>query len=683
MLTAAISTPGSFIDLIWSSGPVRTRPKREPRGSAAAHTRKRSGNVLWIEELEPRGIYHAPGFGRRLAPKPDGTVRVDAWQGVAPDSEPRAARSAGGQSWNVSSIERLRTRGCVTHRDSEDGFTQEFVRKLRLAIARLCRLPCGRAERRRGLARVALGAVLIFGTAEARAQEPSLAERINRVIGRPEFKHASFGIEFYSLDRQKPVFALNPEELFTPASTTKLLTEGAALALLGADFRFHTRVYRTGPPDRGGRLRGDLVLVASGDPNLSGRLRPDGTLAFENEDHSYGGSYDTRAVPGDPFAVLRDLARQVVASGLKRIDGRVCVDATLFPEGAAELGTGAIISPIVVNDNLIDVTATPGDTVGQPIRIQVSPATTYVRFLNQATTGAADSQPAIKFANDSAGPEGRRTVTVTGTVPLGRPSILFNYNVPQPSRFAEIAFGEVLEAEGVAVSGNASAPAPDFKKLAAFYTPANLVAEHVSPPLSEEIKVTLKVSQNLHASLVPYLLGALLAKDTSDPAQAGFNLERQWLESAGLDLSQASQADGAGGSEAAFFTPSFMVQYLAFMARRPDFPLFFRALPVLGRDGTLWNIQTTSAAAGQVHAKTGTYTADDLLNRNLMVTSKALAGYFTTGSGEHMVFAIYANRVAVPADENAVTNMVGQAVGEIAAAGYLAAGEPAHSAGAN
>src|SRR4030088_51491 len=112
-------------------------------------------------------------------------------------------------------------------------------------------------------------------------QSASLADRIQTIIDRPEFRHAFFGIEFYSLDTGKPLYKLNAEKLFTPASTTKLLTEGTALELLGADFRFHTRIYRTGPIAADGMLEGDLVLVAGGDPNLSGRLNADGTLAFE------------------------------------------------------------------------------------------------------------------------------------------------------------------------------------------------------------------------------------------------------------------------------------------------------------------------------------------------------------------------------------------------------------------
>src|SRR5207253_587703 len=106
-------------------------------------------------------------------------------------------------------------------------------------------------------------------------------QRIQKVIGRPEFAHANFGIEFYSLDTGKVVYALNAAKLFVPASTTKTLTEGTVLAKLGPGYRFHTRVYRTGSVDKHGTLKGDLILVASGDPNLSNRIQPDGTKDWD------------------------------------------------------------------------------------------------------------------------------------------------------------------------------------------------------------------------------------------------------------------------------------------------------------------------------------------------------------------------------------------------------------------
>lgn len=501
----------------------------------------------------------------------------------------------------------------------------------------------------------------------ARAQEsPGLADAIQKVLSRPVFRHASFGIEFYSLDANKALYELNPQRLFTPASTTKLLTEGTALALLGPDYRFHTRIYRTGPVDADGVLRGNLVMVASGDPNLSQRIQPDGALAYENDDHCYGGP----PVPGDPLIVIKQLAAQVAAHGIKQVDGRVLVDATLFPEGQPELGTQTIISPVVINDNIVDVIASPGPAPGAPVNLAVSPETTYVQFVNHAVTGPPSAEPDIEWSKDQVNPDGTHTVTATGTMPVGKPRQNFPYAIPQPSRFAEIVLATALQADGVTVTSDGGGAPPDFQALSANYTPGNLVAEHVSPPLSADVKLTLKVSQNLHASLVPYILGAVVGHVTTDIAQAGFNLEHGFLTKAGLDLSGASQSDGAGGSPAAFFTPDFMVHYLAYVRRQPFYAALFAGLPVLGRDGTLVEIQSRTPAAGHIFAKTGTFDDYDMLNQNDMVTGKGLAGYFTTPRGTHVAFAIYANEVAVPGHGDLIEKIVGQALGEIAAAAY-------------
>src|ERR1051325_10445394 len=378
----------------------------------------------------------------------------------------------------------------------------------------------------------------------------TLAERVQQVIGRPEYRRSSFGVAFYDLDATTPLFTLNADKLFVPGSTTKLVTEGTGLELLGPDYRFHTRLYRTGPIRKDGTLDGDLVLVASGDPNLSGRIRPDGTLAFDTQDPPYDGSPDTKAVPGDPLLVIHELADQVAARHITRVKGHVLIDISLFAEGERELGTGVVISPVAVNDNLVDVTVAPGAAPGAPVTVTSAPVTAYVRFVNQATTAPADSTAEIRWASDSAAPDGSHTVTVAGRMPAGKPAWLFSYAVP--------------------------------------------------PPLTEEAKVTLKVSQNLHASMMPFILSGVLAHDGS--AKAGFKLEHDLLERAGLDLSGASQGDGAGG--AAHFAPEFMVRFLAYMSSRPYFPAYLAALPVLGRDGTLWKVQPDSPAAGHVQAKT-------------------------------------------------------------------------------
>lgn len=501
---------------------------------------------------------------------------------------------------------------------------------------------------------------------QTQPREP-LAKAIRQITSRPVFRHARFGIEFYSLDTNQPIYQLNAQELFTPASTTKLLTEGAAIEMLGPDYRFHTRVYRTGPVDPGGTLEGDLVLVASGDPNLSQRIQPNGTLAFENDDHCYGGP----PVPGDPLMVIRQIAAQVAAHGIRQIAGRVLVDTSLFPEGQRERGTRTVISPIVVNDNLVDVAAAPGASIGAPVTLAISPATGYAHFVNQATTGPVDSEPNLEWGGDITGADGSHTVALTGTLPLGKPAVRIPYAVPQPSRFAEFALVEALREQGVVVTAGSGGPPPDFKRLATQYTPQNLVAEHTSPPLSEDVKVTLKVSQNLHASLMPFILGAVAGHATANIDQSGFDLERGFLQRLGLDLSGASQSDGEGGDRADYFTPDFMAHYLAAMRREPVYPALLAGLPILGRDGTLADIQKDSPAAGRVFAKTGTFDAEDLLNRNDMVTGKGLAGIMTTADGRHLVFAIYVNEVAVSNQPGSIDHVAGEALGEIAAAAYL------------
>lgn len=231
-----------------------------------------------------------------------------------------------------------------------------------------------------------LGAAPGFAQGTAPQNSPkTFAETVKQVMARPAYRHGRFGLEVWSLDQGKAVFAIDGDKLFTPGSTTKLFTEGAALNLLGSDYRFHTPLYRTGKIEKG-VLHGDLVLVGTGDPNLSNRIQADGTLGFVDEDHTYGGA-DSRLLPGDPAAVLRQFAKKVKEAGIKSVTGRVLVDISLFEEGARDLGTGETISPVIVNDNAIDVTYRPGAKMGDPASFTVAPAVPYIHFVNKIVTG--------------------------------------------------------------------------------------------------------------------------------------------------------------------------------------------------------------------------------------------------------------------------------------------------------
>lgn len=494
------------------------------------------------------------------------------------------------------------------------------------------------------------------------------APTIDAIASRPELKQAIVAGEVYDLDSHRVLYARNANTLMESASNTKLLSIGTSLALLGPDFRWLTPVYRTGPVDKSGTLHGDIVLVASGDPNLSQRVQPDGTLAFENVDHADGGSRDARAVPGDPLAVLRRLAAQVSDSGVKRVDGRVAVDTSLFTvQGVGPWSTP--LSPIVVNDNVVDIAVTAGIKVGDPASIAVSPQTPYVTFISKIVTGAAGSEYSLS-PDDVRNADGSHTVTLTGSIPPGM-TMLDDYAVPEPRVYAEMAFAMALKDAGVAIETPADDPPFSHDKAAHFYVDANRIAQHVSPRLAEDARITLKVSQNLHAALAPVMWGVYVAHAKSDWLKAGFAQEHALLQRAGLNVSAAAQQDGDGAF--GFFTPDFLVHYLAWVLKQPWYPTFLHALPILGVDGTLYEFQRNSPAKGKVFAKTGTDDYQDLLNGRFLII-KALAGYTTTRSGRHVAFAFSINQLPGRFslyEEKDDYHHAGELLGEMATAVYL------------
>src|SRR5262249_56768741 len=124
----------------------------------------------------------------------------------------------------------------------------------------------------------------------------------------------------------------------------------------------------------------------------------------------------------------------------------------------------------------------------------------------QAATAKAGTPSEVEFATDASASDGSHTVIIKGKVPAGGPPAFVPWGVPEPDRFAEVALVEVLRDRGVRAAVAPREDKPDWKALAASYTDEHRLAEHVSAPLTEEGKVVLKVSQNLHASQMPHAL---------------------------------------------------------------------------------------------------------------------------------------------------------------------------------
>src|SRR6476659_8102355 len=112
-------------------------------------------------------------------------------------------------------------------------------------------------------------AALALLSAALPARADDLADKIKDVITGPTYKSARWGILVVDAGTGKTVYEHNPDQLFAPASVTKLYSCAASLIELGADHRFETPVYQRGKFDNEkGKLFGDLILRASGDFSL-------------------------------------------------------------------------------------------------------------------------------------------------------------------------------------------------------------------------------------------------------------------------------------------------------------------------------------------------------------------------------------------------------------------------------
>jgi D-alanyl-D-alanine carboxypeptidase/D-alanyl-D-alanine-endopeptidase (penicillin-binding protein 4) len=482
--------------------------------------------------------------------------------------------------------------------------------------------------------------LLLALPADGRADE--VADRIKSLINGPDYKHSRWGILAVECESGRVVFEHNPDLFCVPASVTKLFSCAAALVAFGPAHRFETPVHRRGDLVDG-RLKGDLILVASGDFTLGGRALPDGKLAFHNNDHIYANWLTTRArlTEPDPLAGLNALARQVKASGVHHIDGEVLIDERLFARARGSGSGPDVLTPIVVNDNLLDVTIAPGPKAGEDARVETRPKTDFLVLDSQVHTAAAE-QPVI-LTIERVGPQ---RYALRGQVPAGSAPLLRICPVDDPAAFARALFVEALRREGVRVAASIHQPPlavlPDPEAIARLPR----VAAHRSEPFAEQIKVTLKVSHNLYAGLLPIHVGLKHGKRT---LADGMKEKRRILQELGVEVSALSFDSGAGGGNGDRVTPRATVQLLRAMVKRPEFAAFKHALPILGVDGTLAEaVDKASPARGKVFAKTGTYGDMDLLNERFLLRSKALAGYLTTAAGKELAFALFVNDTPLP-----------------------------------
>jgi len=243
--------------------------------------------------------------------------------------------------------------------------------------------------------------------------------KVSEFIAAPRYKTAHWGLLAVDLKTGEVRHELNADKLFAPASVTKCYSVASALDALGADFRFETPIVRRGEVNDKGELTGDLILIASGDLTFGGRTTETGEIAFTDGDHTYSnGGSESQLTPQDPLTGLNDLAKQIAAAGIKRVRGDVLIDDRLF-EKAEGTGSGpGRLTPIYINDNLIDFTIEATE-VGQPAKVTWRPQSAAIRIETHVET--VDSKGTVE---SSIRDYGAGRFSIRGKIPAGHKPVL-------------------------------------------------------------------------------------------------------------------------------------------------------------------------------------------------------------------------------------------------------------------
>lgn len=458
-----------------------------------------------------------------------------------------------------------------------------------------------------GLA-LAIGACASQGGVDARSSPVALLDE-------PGLAGMRWGLLAVAEDGEV-VAEVRADDRFSPASNTKIFITASAFARLhdleASDPEDGTSVWLEA--QEGGVP--DVVLVGAGDPMLG-----DG--------------------PGCAQSCLAELA-DAVAARTHRVD-EVIGDDRLYPDERwapgwswedLQTSFGTAASALTVNENVVWADVTPGDGVGDPLRVTWREGDDLLTIDSQAIT-VAEGQGDLRLER----PPGSAVVRLYGGLALGSAPVPLRIAVDDPAEAAAVRFRRLLEQRGVTVVGEARArhrpldlsddPATRIDPADRIGPLGERVARLIRRPLTLSLLRISKSSQNLHAELLLRRLGSI--EGTGSRAY-GLAVVEAVMAGAGVSRAAWDLQDGSGMSVYNRVSPRATTTFLRWTQTQPWGEAWRATLPIGGRDGTLARRFVGTPLEGRIFAKTGSLNGVN-----------ALAGFLTSASGRTIVFAVYAN----------------------------------------
>ena len=425
--------------------------------------------------------------------------------------------------------------------------------------------------------------------------------------------HVSVGIHVISLAHNKTLYAKNPDQLFTPASTLKVVTAAAALHYLSPGYRFTTKLLTSVQKRTAGRLK-DLYLVGDGDPTLT-------------------------------WSHLIRMANELKQRGIRVIEGDVVIDDSAFDNLLWGKGWmwddrfvaySAPVEAVNCNSNSLQLRIVPARQVGKPARVLMTPPTQFVNIQAQVTTGKRTVPQRISYTvKDPRFPNARdlkqglqngQTILLEGTLPRTASPRIIHFAVGEPSLFTGTLLRELLQAQGIQVKGKVRrGPAPEH---------AQQLAVHRSVLLREMLVEILRTSNNHATEILLKTIGRHIQKGSVGSFKDGKKALMHFLEqTAGIQSGELHVADASGLSRYNAMTPRHITALESSMWRQFSLqPDFVGSFPTIKENKKFIGQFLSEEQAKNIRVKTGS-----------MKSVSNLVGYMVTHRGDPLGFAIFIN----------------------------------------
>jgi serine-type D-Ala-D-Ala carboxypeptidase/endopeptidase (penicillin-binding protein 4) len=342
-------------------------------------------------------------------------------------------------------------------------------------------------------------------------------------LASPALQHSLVGLEIMDIPSGRVLFSHNGRKRFVLASTAKVFTTAAAYELFGADYRFRTSLYGYGEI-HGGKLTGPLVVVPTQDPSFSTNT-------------------------------LQTMVSGLTARGVKEIGGNVYVGQV--PGGGDNFATEWLVQDFgqdwmpPSSDFVIDRNVAQLKDLGRGYKLSTVGSDSEWNTLTRSLLKGPWASAWVQFNKSN------------NTVVFHRPDGPLQNEpvVANPTDYNTAIVKTVLKNHGIKIGGsNASATGAPI-----------VLAQDLSPPMSEIAEFCLEHSDNLYAQQLLRTIGTLPALNSklenASLEDRGLARLSSWLSTAcGIPAGEAILFDGCGLSRKDVVTPHALNLVLRHMA---------------------------------------------------------------------------------------------------------------------